>query len=219
MKNILVATDPSTASSNAAEYAARLATVTGARLTLMSASMPAPILKTAKHTHADLIVIGKTGARRKNGDSFGSTALALARRTDIPLLIVPPDAACDRISAIAVAGDTIRHGNPPVLRELMSTFGSRLYRFTVTGKAPTQTIQVSESDALHSPGQPFRLLYQVPVNSLLRHSIENFIEVNPIELLVAKPLPGLSPERWMLNGPGKDLLFAIRPPLLVLPLN
>lgn len=59
------------------------------------------IIRCARQAHADLIVIGPHGDHRLKEDAFGTTALKLARKASIPLLVVkqPPQASYRRILA------------------------------------------------------------------------------------------------------------------------
>lgn len=217
MKHFLVATGPSPAATNAADYAAQLAADTGAKLTPISVCKPSQILAAARDIGADLIVTGITDAGCKDGTPSGRTAAALAGRSTVPVLIVPAHRHYSPLSAIAVGKDVLQHETPPLLREWLSVFSSGLYLLQLTAHGPEQTVEISRSDAIHSTGELFHRWYSIPVNRQLGHSIENYIESNPIDLLVARPEPGLAPELWMLKDPNKDLLFDIHVPLLVLP--
>lgn len=282
MKNILLATDLSTCAGNASTYAAWLAGVVGARLTVMSVYRQAPvfagatvpelpedrlpevlncrleeaavrigaehritvdvltrsgdpagaILTAALDIHADLIVVGKTGAGHAAypalakedasragpaGPSFGATVATLARKTRVPLLIVPQGTLCVRPKAIAVAKELLTGQVPGALSELLVSFGCRLYLFGVNAKATDERVEIYQADAIHSTGELYHLLYQIPVDNKLRHSIENFIEVAPIHWLAARSLPNLAPERWLFGGHSRELAFDVRVPLLILP--
>jgi hypothetical protein len=135
------------------------------------------------------------------------------------VLVVPPEASYIPPSAIAVAADVLPQATPPLLGELLSTFTSALYLFQLSSGKTGQLVEIYRCDSMHTNGETFHLLYQVPVNRLLSHSLENFIEVNPIHLLAVTPSHGIPPERWLLHGTGKDLIFDIRIPLLVFPEN
>jgi nucleotide-binding universal stress UspA family protein len=267
MKNILLATDLSTAATGAAGYAAWLAGIVGARLTLMSAYRVAPvfagssnietpedslpellqcrleevaarfraenhiavnvlarsgdpvraILAAAWDIHADLIVVGKAGVGRSNSVTFGATVGAVARKTTIPLLIVPQTAERILPATIALAKNLFNDELPTALKELLSRFGCRLYLLGVKARMPGETVEIYRADSIHSAGEFFHRLYEIPVDNKLRHSIENFIEVAPINWLAVRPVAGLAPERWVLGGRTKELAFDIRVPLLVLP--
>jgi nucleotide-binding universal stress UspA family protein len=284
MKNILLATDLSACAGNASAYAAWLAGVMGARLTMMSAYRAVPvfagagsisesssdrlpelvngrmeekaarlggeyritvdvlvrtgdpvraILTAALEIHADLIVVGKTGAGRavhpasaardvsraglSAAASFGATVVTLARKTPVPLLIVPQGAICTPPRSIAVAKELLTGEVPGALSELLASFGCRLYLFGVKAKTTDEVVEIYQADAIHSTGELYHLLYQIPVGDKLRHSIENFIEVAPIHWLAVRSLPSLAPERWLFGGHSRELAFDVRVPLLIIP--
>jgi hypothetical protein len=175
------------------------------------------ILAAAQDIHADLIVVGKARTMRRDTMTFGATVVALARKTTIPLLIVPQTMACIAPKAIALAKELSGDDTHAALRELQGYFGSRLYFLGVKPNETGETIEVYRADAIHSVKELFHLLYEIPVDNRLRHSMENFIEAAPLHLLAVRPIPGLTPERWLLNGRSKELAFDVRVPLLVLP--
>lgn len=174
------------------------------------------ILATARDIHADLVIVGKTGAGQR-GNHCGRTAVALARKTTIPLLIVPREAIGIPPAAIAVARDVLTNRTPEVWHRLLNCFGSGVYLFHITAKGPDEIVQISRVDAIHGTGDTWHPIYQIPVDLRLRHSMENFIEANPIHWLVVKPLQGIPPERWMLNGRTTESAFGIHVPLLIIP--
>lgn len=284
MKNILLATDLSISSAGVSTYAAWLAGVMGARLTVMSAYRAVPvfagsgsisessadrladlvncrleematrlgaehrigvdvlartgdpvraILATARDIGADLVVVGKTGAGHaahpegvkpeasrtglSAATSFGATVARLARKTPIPLLIVPEGTLCVLPKAIAVSKESFAGEVSVAISKLLRSFSCRLFLFGVRTKKTDEIVEIYRAEAIHSTGEPFHLLYEIPVDRKLRHSLENFIESAPIHWLAACPLPGLTPERWVLRGRDKELIFDIRVPLLITP--
>ena len=174
---------------------------------------------------ADLIAVGKAGGRhvgksdagRPTTSGFDDTVVALARKTHIPLLIVPQEAGCIPPKVIAVTKELLAGEIPGALRELIGHFACRLYLFEVKAKTRSENVEVYVADAIHSAKELFHLLYEIPVDSKLQHSMENFIDVVPIDWLVARSLPSLTPERWLLGGHSRELAFDIRVPLLILP--
>ena len=201
------------------DKAVRLNTTTGVRVDVISRAGESvrAILATARDTGADLIIIGNTGTEGREGVAFGNTAVALAKKTTIPLLIVPGYRHYAPLKAIAIAKDVLREQTPAILRELLGLFASGLYLFQLTGHGPEEAVEIGHSDAIHYTKEQFHQLYSIPVGKHLQHSIENFIESNPIDLLVARPIPGMQPDRWMLKNTNKDLIFGIHVPLLILP--
>ncbi len=67
------------------------------------------VLDAAEEIGADLIIAGFTGTAKALRKSFGSTATGLARKTKIPLLIVPQQARYEKPVGIALADDVHRN--------------------------------------------------------------------------------------------------------------
>lgn len=210
-----------------AEAATRLGSENRISIDILArAGDPVPaILGAARDIHADLIAVGKAGGRhvgksdagRPTTSGFDDTVVALARKTHIPLLIVPQEAGCIPPKVIAVTKELLAGEIPGALRELIGHFACRLYLFEVKAKTRSENVEVYVADAIHSAKELFHLLYEIPVDSKLQHSMENFIDVVPIDWLVARSLPSLTPERWLLGGHSRELAFDIRVPLLILP--
>lgn len=177
----------------------------------------AVILAAAREIDADLIVVGKAGVGRPDASTFGATVVTLARKTTIPLLIVPRTAQCIPPKTIAIPKSILDDDIPESLQAILGRFRSRLYGFAVQVKTGGETVEIYGADSTHYGKEPFHLLYEIPVGSNMRHSVEDFIEVAPIHWLAVRPLSGLTPERWILCGRTKELALDIRVPVLVLP--
>jgi nucleotide-binding universal stress UspA family protein len=201
------------------EIAMKLGTLGGQSISLLARpGDPVPaILSAAREIDADLIVGGRAGVGHEYPSTFGTTVVSLARKTTIPLLIVPQAAGCIKPKAIAIAENFLHDNMPEAIHELLGQFHSRLYTFDVKAKKTGEVVEIYGTDATHCGKELFHLLYEIPVDSETHHSVENFIEVAPIHWLAACPLPGLSPERWVLGRRSKGLAIDIRIPLLVLP--
>lgn len=83
----------------------------------------------AKKEHIDLIIMGTSGASGLEEVFFGSTAAAIASRSEIPVLIIPPEAAYHQLKHIVYATD---HNEPefPAVSRLM--YMAELYDARVT---------------------------------------------------------------------------------------
>lgn len=194
---------------------------TGNRLSIDILARPgnpvSAILSAAREIDADLIVVGKAGVGQPGDSAFGTTVVTLARKTTIPLLIVPCTTQCLPPKTIAIPGNLLDEEIPEFLRVILGRFRSRLYGFAVQTKAGGETVEVYGGDPVYYGKEPFHLLYEIPVGSNMQHSVENFIEVAPIHWLAVHPLHGPTPERWILSGRTKELALNIHVPLLILP--
>jgi len=180
------------------------------------------VLSAAEETHADLIVVGMTGTEKDIRRSFGSAATTLARTTPVPLLVVPEEAKFTPPVAIALAEDVVMQREmeiPEPVRQLLAKFHTKLFVVRVFNKQQGEVIEV-----LHDPSSgrrtigAFSPLHEIAGNKHVAHALENFIERNPISILVMQPQPRTLPERWFLRSNTKEMIFETSVPLLILPL-
>ena len=179
------------------------------------------ILAAAEETHADLIVVGMTGTEKEIRRSFGSAATTLARKTPVPLLVVPEEAKFTPPVAIALAEDVLRakeNETPEPVRELLEKFHAKLFVIRVFNKQSGEVIEVLHEDADgHRTLGTFSPLYEIPANKHVAQALENFIEMNPISILVMQPQPHTLAEKWFLRSNTKEMIFETSIPLLILP--
>lgn len=201
------------------EMAMKLGKVGGQSVSLLARpGDPVPaILSAAREIDADLIVAGRAGVGHTHLSTFGTTVVSLARKTTIPLLIVPQAAMCIKPKAIAIAENFPHDEIPGAMQELLARFHSRLYAFDVKAKETGEVVEIYATDARHCGKELFHLFYEIPVDSQTHHSMENFIDVAPIHWLAVCPLPGLPLDQWVLGSRNKGLAIDIRVPILVLP--
>ena len=179
------------------------------------------ILAAAEETNADLIVVGMTGTEKDIRRSFGSASTTLGRKTILPLLVVPEGARFTPPVAIALAEDVIRgreNETPKAVRDLLLQFHAKLFLIRVFSKQSGEVIEIlHESANGHRAIGAFSELYEIPKSKNVAHALENFIEVNPISILVMRPQPRTLPERWFLHSNTKEMIFETSIPLLILP--
>ncbi len=69
------------------------------------AVLPNSIDEVCTRTGADLIVMGITGASKFEEVLIGSTAISVVKNTKVPVIIIPPNAKCDKIERVMLACD------------------------------------------------------------------------------------------------------------------
>jgi nucleotide-binding universal stress UspA family protein len=180
------------------------------------------VLAAAAETHADLIVVGMTGTEKDIRRSFGSAATTLAQKTPVSLLVIPEDAKYTPPIAIALAEDVIRKNEketPEPVRELLAKFNAKLFVVRVFNKQSGEVIEILHEAANgHRTVGAFSPLFEIPANKHVAQALEDFIERNPISILVMQPQPRTLPERWFLRSNTKEMIFETSIPLLILPL-
>jgi len=179
------------------------------------------ILAAAEETHADLIVVGMTGTEKDIRRSFGSAATTLAQKTPVPLLVIPEEAKFTPPTAIALAEDVVRlkeNETPEAVRQLLAKFHAKLFVIRVFNKQQGEVIEVlhDPSDGRRTIGA-FSPLHKIAGNKHVANALENFIEENPVGILVMQPQRWAPPEKWFIRSNTKEMIFQTSIPLLVLP--
>jgi nucleotide-binding universal stress UspA family protein len=180
------------------------------------------VLAAAEGTHADLIVVGMTGTEKDIRRSFGSAATTLAQKTPVPLLVVPEEAKYTPPVAIALAEDVFRekeNKTPDTVRQLLAKFHAKLFVIRVFNKQSGEVLEVLDEAANgHRTIGACSPLLEIPAGKDVAHALENFIEKNPISILVMQPQPHTLAEKWVHRSNTKEMIFQTSIPLLILPL-
>jgi nucleotide-binding universal stress UspA family protein len=183
-------------------------------------STPA-VLEAAEEIGADLIIVGITGTAKDNRKTFGSTATGLARKTRIPLLIVPEKTRYEKPVSIALADDVFRNkdnGIPPYIQALAEGFQAKLYLIRIFNREAGEVIEILHQNANHSQTiGALTSLEEVPIHKTVAQSLEAFVEMHPISILALRPKEKSLPEQWINGSTTRDMIFGSIIPLLILP--
>ena len=273
MKKILVGTDFSEASHNAALYAIKIAEAFHAQLVLFHAYHPAVvpitdesasighvdleksarerlenemvvmnptasvistidcmealpadgILYAVDNHAADLVVIGLKQTGRGLRKAFGSTATKLARRSRVPVIVVPETTHPKRISTLVLAYDgDFNPGDSTHVLDMVKQLG---YRFN----AKVYLVHVAETElqeVYHVLNNPFRLtrmMGKLPaVSETLRSknipgAIGSFIKEHHADLLAILPEKKNLLKHLLRGSTTNRIMFESNVPLLLLP--
>jgi nucleotide-binding universal stress UspA family protein len=181
----------------------------------------AAILRVARTQGADLIVAGIKGIGKGFKRTFGSTVTGLARKTTIPLLIIPEGVRFSAPKAIGLASDVYmdaRLSIPPAVREFADRFHSKLFIIRLFNKQAGEVIEILHQGAGgNRVVGAFSPLCELPADESVATALNEYIAASPIDLLVMKPHPRMSPETWFLRSDTRQMIFKTNIPLLVLP--
>lgn len=143
--------------------------------------------ETAEQIHADLIVMGTTGATGLRGAVLGSTASTLVARTRRPVLVVPPKASFKSESRWAFATDFRLNLDKKSLSVLESVVAamqanlSVLHILTQPGAAPNREQEAAFSKKLGDLPKGFHYLHDSDVSQ----AVNDFVESTATAGLVA----------------------------------
>ena len=181
------------------------------------------ILKAAKEYKADMIIVGMKDAGKGIRKMFGSTVTTLARRTTIPMIVVPAGAPYVKVNAIALANE---HDIDPdsnarfldALREITTKSGSRLYLVRVAKKGFSEAYETNNRPAwlqrkLWNLDPEYKCIegHDVP------GALNRFIAGYHINMLALMPHQYSLLESWFVKSTTRAVIFDISIPLLVLP--
>ncbi len=146
------------------------------------------IMEVAEETGADLIVMGTKGASGLKKAFFGSNTAELIRRTDVPVLAVPEQAAYHQTDKVVYAVD-YREDDLDVLKEvvwLATQIGLNLHTIHV---APHNSLyeQILHRGLVELVNQKMPFLFtshQLKFAASFSKGIEEFLNENPGTLLV-----------------------------------
>ena len=175
----------------------------------------------AKEKKADCVIIGMKGIGKNFRKIFGSTATALARSTDVPLIVVPEDAKFVSPKTIVFASDinanTDLHSLDGLIK-FMQLFKSKLYIVQVIKNENEERFEMSDiPQELRNVVEISDTSFQYPVDTDIRSALNGFIEKHNADMLVMMPHKHEWLERLFRKSETKDMIFHTHIPLLVLP--
>jgi nucleotide-binding universal stress UspA family protein len=178
------------------------------------------IINIANEKKADLIITGMKGSGRSFKKLLGSTATALAKNTTVPLMIVPEDAKFTNPGIIVFASDAFLSDSqlPQELISFARMFNSKLYVVKVIKNKNEEWFEVAKNNQM--PKRIIEILdtsFQYPVDTDIRHALNDFIEKHKADLLVMTPHKHEWVERLFAKSQTTDMIFHTKIPLLVLP--
>ena len=179
------------------------------------------IINVANDKKVDFIVIGMKGGGKNFKKIFGSTATSLAKRTNIPVIIVPECASFKTPHNIVFANDTNIDSDKDVpgdLKKITELFKSKLNVVKVIKNKHERLFQTSENaESANKVVYAFDTSFEYPVDTDLRHALNDFIKEHHCDMLVMMPRKHGWMERLFTKSETKDMIFHTHIPLLVLP--
>ncbi len=179
------------------------------------------ILKNARMYTDCLLVAGMKGEGRNFKKWFGSTTSGLARKSDLPLLIVPEEARLQKLQKMALGVDVDFDTNLrslDALREIGLCFQSRVDIVRVLNyNAPVVNELSIRSSHLMNSLKPLETAYQFPRADDVMVGLDEFIRENKVDMLCLMPQHHTLFERIFVRSETRKLIFHAHIPLLLLP--
>lgn len=171
----------------------------------------------AKEQKADLIITGMKGAGKNFKKIFGSTATSLTSGTNVPVLIIPEEAAFNTVDVIAFASDG--KGNPfredlDKFKDIKEAFHAKVYVVNVIKKDDSEHLRFSENA---EEEKYLDISFEYPVDANISHGLDAFIKMHNVKMLVMMPHKHDWADRLFTKSETQGMIFNAHIPLLILP--
>jgi hypothetical protein len=161
------------------------------------------------------------GSGKTTRKFLGSTVTSLARKTTIPIVVIPEGVPYRSPRTIALANDNSSQAGTHLLdafRNLVEKFHSTLYIVRIITKKSNEVIEVlNRSSNLNKMVGKLKPLYEYPLDKNINKALNNFISTHHVDMLAMIPHKESLPERWFLRSNTREMLFKANIPLLILP--
>ncbi len=179
------------------------------------------IISTAKKYDDCLVVCGMKGEGKSIKKVFGSTVTALARKSSIPMLVVPSDAIYAPIHNIALASDidieTDIH-TVDMLQDIGEKSGAKLYVVRVIKDTMDEVQELmNRSERMRHHLKSLDPEFVFPHSNNIGEALQDFVKEYNVQLLAMIPHHHNIMERLLFHSETKQLIFHTHVPLLVLP--
>jgi len=179
------------------------------------------IITTANEKKVDFIVAGMKGTGKNLRKIFGTTAVALARNANVPLLLVPENAVYKYPGTIVFASDLGVDADLQVLdnlADIIQIFNPKLYVVTALKNKHEEWFEVLNThQTLKKAAETFYEKFEYPVDIDITNALNSFIEKHNADMLVMMPHRHEWLERVFRKSETKDMIFHTHVPLLILP--
>ncbi|HSC40083.1 MAG TPA: universal stress protein [Chitinophagaceae bacterium] len=181
------------------------------------------ILATARKYEVDIIIAGMKDRGKGFRKLFGSTVTSLARRSHVPVIVVPVNVPYTEISAIALATendidpDTDTHSLES-LGEIGSKFNSRLYLVRVAENSYREAFEERNKPVwLKSKLRTLAPEYKCISGKAVPEALNEFVMGYHIKMLALLPHQHSLVESWFVKSATRAIIFETNIPLLILP--
>jgi nucleotide-binding universal stress UspA family protein len=181
------------------------------------------ILSAAKEIKADIIIAGMKERGRGFRKVFGSTITALARKSELPIIVVPESAPFCRLNTLALGND---HDIDPetdinlldMLIELGKRFSSKLYLVRIVKNRYHESHEVFNRPLrLIKMARPLEPLYICFEGRNEEKALNEFVRKYKVDMLVLLPHYHSMADRLFSISTTRTMIFDSQIPLLILP--
>lgn len=179
------------------------------------------IINQVKNYEDPLIVVGMKGTSKNFRKLFGSVASGLARKSFLPLFIIPESVVFRGFKNIALAIDdeiTIEFKGLSLIHRFGEINSSKIYIVRALNNSENIVSELSlRSSAISGRFSPLEVEFAFPRGNEVSNTILNFCKEHEIDLLILIPHYHSVFERLFVRSETRKLIFETEFPLFLLP--
>jgi hypothetical protein len=179
------------------------------------------IINQIKNYEEPLVVVGMKGEGKNFRKLFGSVASGLARKSFLPLFIIPETVIFKGYKNIALAIDdeiTIELNGLSLIHKIGEIHSSKIYIVRALNNSENIVSELSlRSSAISGRLSPLAVEFAFPRGNDISDTVLNFCKEREIDLLILIPHYHSVFERLFIKSETRKLIFETEFPLLLLP--
>ncbi|HMO32242.1 MAG TPA: universal stress protein [Lacibacter sp.] len=186
----------------------------------LNGSLPEVIAQVEESMQIQLVIMGITGAGKVRETLIGSNTLAVARQTNLPVIIVPEHARFETVTDVGLTtdfrdvADTIPDKK---IKEIVYMLGSRLHVLNVDYQHSYSTPDTPfQSGLVETMFQELTPHYHFIEHENIAEGLNDYAATHGIELLIAIPQKHNLLDRLFSKSQTKELVFHSKLPVMVL---
>lgn len=179
------------------------------------------IINHVKNYEEPIVVVGMKGEGKNFRKLFGSVASGLARKSFLPLFIIPETIIYKGFKNIALAIDdeiTIELNGLSLIHKIGEIHSSKIYIVRALNNSENVVSELSlRSSAISGKLSPLEVEFAFPRGNEVSHTILNFCKEREIDLLILIPHYHSVFERLFVKSETRKIIFETEFPLFLLP--
>ena len=179
------------------------------------------IIKIATEKKADFIITGMKSSAKNIRRIFGSTVTGLARKSNIPVMIIPESAKFIPPKTILYASDiSFDSAIQPIdqIKAITHMFNSKLYIVRVVKDELSEMFELyNASSNLRKELKILNTTFEYPVNTHINHALNDFVHEHHIDMLAMMPHKHEWIDRLFRKSETKAMIFHTHIPLIIIP--
>lgn len=176
------------------------------------------IVELAKKENVDLIIMGTTGASGLLNRLIGSNAANVMQRTEKPIILVPKDCSCNKISRIVYA-DSLQENDTAVLKQLFAfaegVGAQDVSILNINTSGHYEPVSPNAVLAINEVFGPYKLKLDIADAGNLEAGIDKYLEDHQADLVVMSTHKKTLMERIFSHNNTRMMALHTRLPLMV----